>query len=654
MSFFIPTAAAGNGRTLVTVGRSGEVMGFFYPRIDYAQNVREGMPAVRLAGFGQDAFLWCFDDAWRIAQSFEKASNVLITRWEHRHIDLSLELTDVVPPGEGALLRRIAITRGPNTPSAQFMHYFQLAVADAGPRNGVYVFPDQNLVVQHNREIAIGVTSTAPFAAQCSTLKPGSASAVKSSMHSGHLPGWHQAIGRVEFGIAFEPVTTRTWEATLIIAGGSTPERAATAARQLTSLSLSDAITAANNRCQEELTGAGPCPQPALDDAFERAVLALHDLYDETHGTFIAAPEFDPGYELSGGYGYCWPRDAAVCALAMQQIGYPDKARRFFDWAARTQLPDGHWFQRYWLDGSPAASWCVRSGEIQLDQTCAMLHSAGALARRLGNSAGSFIKSFLPTAQRATQAILKHLGGNNLHLPAIDLWENSCGSFAYTQAAIVAALREAEEVFNIEPSRTGAAARDILRETMIARFWQSDRRRWLRRITPEGAPDATLDSSAMGIIDPWFVLDLANPLDRRLAVETLEGISSDLRSPVKAGGAILRFAGESYMGGGPGCVNTLWLALCRLRLAATATTPDEAAQQKKLALDDLRIAIANTSPTGQLPELIPRIRFDYWAAPHAWASSLLIECVLALRAMEPVPSEFESVRAHIHRRSPSH
>ena len=139
----------------------------------------------------------------------------------------------------------------------------------------------------------------------------------------------------------------------------------------------------------------------------------------------------------------------------------------------------------------------------------------------------------------------------------------------------------------------------------------------------------------MGLIDPWGVLDLNDAADRALAIETLDGTSADLRSEVKGGGPILRFQNESYMGGGPGCVNTLWLGLCRLRLAATATETSERRTQRKLGMDELAIAIANANPTGQLPELIPKQWFAYWAAPHAWASSLLIEAVMVLRALEP-------------------
>src|SRR5690606_36019736 len=145
------------------------------------------------------------------------------------------------------------------------------------------------------------------------------------------------------------------------------------------------------------------------------------------------------------------------------------------------------------------------------------------------------------------------------------------------------------------------------RARLVEAFWQPQTQRWLRRITPDGHPDPTLDSSAMGILDPWEVLDLYDADERVLAGQTLDGISRDLRSHVKGGGAVLRFQNESYMGGGPGCVNTLWLAVCRLRLALTATDRQERSRQRALAMEDLQIALANTNPTGQLPELIPKI-----------------------------------------------
>jgi hypothetical protein len=78
-------------------------------------------------------------------------------------------------------------------------------------------------------------------------------------------------------------------------------------------------------------------------------------------------------------------------------------------------------------------------------------------------------------------------------------------------------------------------------------------------------------------------------------------------------------------------------------------------QFQSLALDDIRIALANTSPTGQLPELIPKILFDYWAAPHAWACSLLIEAALSIQpTADKRATTFEAQRARVQRKAPSH
>lgn len=656
MSFFIPTAATGNGLSLATFGRSGELMGFFYPRIDYAQNIREGMWGLRFPQRPQhEAFIWCFEHCWRTSQSFANSSNVLVTRLDHQHLELVVEITDVLPPGEQGLLRRIQIRKGDSVGPVQFVHYFRMAVGDLPERNGVVALPEHNAVVQHCRDVAIAVSAGEPITSSCSSFKPGEESPTKRAMVGGHFGSNGRAIGRADFAVAFSPIERPHWQALLAVAGGPRIGAAIETVKRLVGLSFDSVVQNADARVVEALAEAGPCTVHELDSAYERAVISLHDLYDDATGTFVAAPEFDPGYELSGGYGYCWPRDAAVCALTMQRIGHAGRARRFFEWSARTQLPTGHWYQRYWTDGSEAPSWCVHADEIQLDQTCAIIQAAGLFARRLSGGASSFVQSYRPTAERAVQAILDHLDASGLHRKATDLWENSLGSFTYTQAAVIAALREAEEVFGIWPEKTGPAVRAALRERLIRTFWRPEAQRWLRRVTPEGHPDETLDSSAMGVIDPWEVLDLTLPEERLLATQTLDGISRDLRSQVKGGGAILRFQGESYMGGGPGCVNTLWLALCRLKLAETSQDQQERSRQRALAMENLQIALANTSPTGQLPELIPKILFDYWAAPHAWACSLLIENVLLLRSLDARElTAFDAERLRVKRRAPLH
>ncbi len=627
MAVFPPTAASGNSRCLATFGPSGEIQGFFYPRIDFARNVNQAMFAVYMEGGQPQPLAWSFAEWWKRGQHFEQRSNVLTTTLRHARHDLSVEVTDVVPPGETALLRRFRIGRGPGCPRVRLFHYFDLIPNDTEWRNAVQSEAVSRVVVQHFREVSLGVAAERPFAAGCGVVRAGQ-SDVKSAMERGGVIDSHQAIGNVDFCIAFDVPEEREWSCVLVLAGGATRSGVQSAARRLADAPFEDALRDCRERCGQLLDSFPPCETAEFAGAYERAVISLFDLYDDSAGVFIAAPAFDPGFVRSGGYGFCWPRDTAVCAVAAARAGRIDIAEQFFAWMARTQLADGHWYQRYWTDGSPAPSWCVREDEIQLDQTCSLVHAAGRLVRLAGRDADVLRAIARGPVERAVAAIVRHIGPDHLHRCAMDLWECCKGTFAYTNGAVIAALREAHEVF-------GVAIPDLapLRRALFARFWSAEKRRWARRITPEGELDETLDSSMLGLIRPWGVLDLTDAREREIARETIETVAERLSVPTRGGPAILRFERETYMGGGPGCVNTLWLGLCRLRLAAATPERREAQEQTAAAMANMRAAIANASPTGQLPELIPAVEFDYWAAPHAWASALLIECVLSLQEL---------------------
>jgi len=624
---FLPTTATGNSLSLATFGAAGEIMAFFYPHLDFAQNIREGMHAVYVHDPGGPHLLWCFADAFERSQAFVADTNIVTSTLRHRQYDLTIETTDLLPPDDQALVRRIAITRGEGVPPLTVMQYLNLSLGDVDRRNAVHFLPDSHTVVQHFRDVVLALAADRPFRVQTGTVQSGGASGTKEAMQHGNLGGSDQCMGDVDFAVAFDPVEAQHWEVMLVLAGGRERPRASDAACRLAAVPFEHHEQRVTARCRDILERATPCRISEFATAYNRAVLVLHDLFDKPSGSFVAAPEFDPYYAFSGGYGYCWPRDAAVSAMTSARIGFPEMAEAFFDWSIRTQLDDGHWYQRYWSNGLEAPSWCVREHEIQLDQTCAVLHAAALFAEMLGDGRAAFVDRFSRPARRAAEAIIRHIGEDGLHCQSADLWECCWGSFAYTQAGVVAALRDGGRVFGT-PNPDPQLLQRVLWET----FWSNELGCWHRRVDPNGQLDSTLDSSCLGLIEPWGVLDLENDDARRVATQTLDTLTDRISVPVKGGQAILRFQNETYMGGGPGCVNTLWAALCRLRLAAHVS--GEARQRHiDAARACLATALANTNPTGQLPELIPNMDFAYWAAPHGWASSLLIESVLALQEL---------------------
>ena len=88
-----------------------------------------------------------------------------------------------------------------------------------------------------------------------------------------------------------------------------------------------------------------------------------------------------------------------------------------------------------------------------------------------------------------------------------------------------------------------------------------------------------------------------------------------------------------YLGGVVGCVNSLWGAQLYLRLtrAEQGNDPAQAKAWRDRALELIHLSLARATGTGLLPELIGLQRdTPYWAVPHAWASALLVRCVLLL------------------------
>ena len=78
MNVFLPTCGTGNSLVLATFGAAGEIMGFFYPHLDFAQNVREGMYGIHLHDDSEHPFLWCFADCFERSQSLQPGSNILV------------------------------------------------------------------------------------------------------------------------------------------------------------------------------------------------------------------------------------------------------------------------------------------------------------------------------------------------------------------------------------------------------------------------------------------------------------------------------------------------------------------------------------------------------------------------------------------------
>ncbi|KKQ75252.1 MAG: glucoamylase [Candidatus Woesebacteria bacterium GW2011_GWB1_38_5b] len=106
------------------------------------------------------------------------------------------------------------------------------------------------------------------------------------------------------------------------------------------------------NKNDIDLTGL---PRP-VSDLFKKSLLIMRTHLDNTGG-IIASGDSDMLQFGKDTYSYVWPRDAAFVATALDNAGYHEVVRRFFDFANSVISDDGYFYHKYRPDKSLGSSW---------------------------------------------------------------------------------------------------------------------------------------------------------------------------------------------------------------------------------------------------------------------------------------------------------
>ena len=406
MAIYQPTAVIGNSRLLVTLGGKGELMGLFYPRVDFPQNLREGMPAVYFFGEGSEGYLsWTFEPAWRARQHYLDRANVVETELHHGPTGLTLRLTDLVVPERAGVVRHFEATnQGSRVLRGKLFQYLAFQLGESPLKNAIHVHAEEEAGAVYWRHLTFALGSDGMDDFTCGRATEGSHNSAKRQMEEGTLWRLEDEIGAVDFAagwnLSLEPGERDAH--TFVLAADENETGALEVLRELVGEGWGPILERVKATDREHLKQAtAPALAPDLTEAYDRCLLTLDLMIDPDLGSMIAAPEFDPEYRRSGGYGYCWPRDAAEVSLSLAAAGYPHYLAKFLDWAVRCQRPEGYWEQRFWLTGDRAPSWCTREERLQTDQTAAVLFAMGQHGRSLaGRQRAAFLERTWPAAQR--------------------------------------------------------------------------------------------------------------------------------------------------------------------------------------------------------------------------------------------------------------
>jgi len=279
--------------------------------------------------------------------------------------------------------------------------------------------------------------------------------------------------------------------------------------------------------------------------------------YQAPSGAYVASPGFPT-------YRYCWFRDGAFTAYAMDVARQHESAYRFHDWVAETVLrhadsaeraiakaqqgqPLGNDYlhTRYTLEGETGSDdW----PNLQTDGLGTWLWAVAEHVRRTGQALPSQWESAVVLVARYLAALWSR--------PCYDLWEeNPQYLHPHTLAALHAGLKAAAGLSLAHARSWVKVAAQI--DRFVLTYGIRDGHLTKSVAIPSGCsaegPSLTgVDASLIGASTPYRIL---GPDDHVIRA-TVAQIETDLHRP---GGGVYRYRGDTYYGGGEWVILAAWL-----------------------------------------------------------------------------------------------
>jgi glucoamylase len=312
---------------------------------------------------------------------------------------------------------------------------------------------------------------------------------------------------------------------------------------------------------------------PAVAKLYRRSLLVLNTQID-AEGGILAANDSDVVMFNRDTYSYIWPRDGALVANALDVAGYPEIARRFYEFAARTINKDGYFLHKYNPDGTLASSWhpWQQKGQNQLpiqeDETALVIWSLWnhfVIYRDI-----EFIKPFYRSLIKNAAEFMCSYRDKETGLPdaSYDLWEERRGMLSFTTGAVFGGLTAASLFCTVfgedELADHYQQVASEIRDAASKYLWRPAINCFCRQVSRDDKNnliyDDTCDASLWGL----FAFGLYDADDARI-IATMEVLRKKLWLQTDVGG-LARYEGDQYhqvdktFPGNPWFICTLWLA----------------------------------------------------------------------------------------------
>ena len=619
MEKFYNEAVIGNKKMLATYSKKGELLRLFYPNVDFRQFIDYFHIGLKI---NDSQIIYLHEDINNVYnQQYLQDTNILKTIIENKYFKLKISQIDAITIKDDILIKKFKFINENNIDlRINFLINSKILSSQDNPISA-RIFDDT--LIQYNYDYSVGIFSKEKITSY-------QLHDVNSNFASGVIGGKDYIGMSSNSAISYDLGSLKPGEErefTLFIymkenKGTKIEENIENSIDKIRKFEVDKKIDSIKKYwrkfVKEHINLDTSNFSEKLDLIYKRSILLFPILINSETGGIIAAPEIDEERKVSGGYAYCWPRDAVFITKALDILGMCNEAKDFYiKFCKNTQSKNGMWEQRFYTNGNLAPCW-----GYQIDETASVVY--GICEHYKFKKDIEFLKQSIKMCENAVEFLFKYienlleideedsvkkeieLKNKNtnkieVHL-SYDLWEMNEGVHLYSLASIFSAF-DAMIYMDEELQKNNNSNRikqeivlnrklklekykDLIKKYITNNFYDEKQKIFYRNLT-----DKKMDISLLGIFVPFGLLSTSEKSAKNLA----EKINMTLRTYT---GGYLRFEGDNYYGGkNPWVISTLWMALYYIK-----------ADKKNKAMECLDFVVKTASENGLLAEQVDNLR----------------------------------------------
>lgn len=619
MEKFYNEAVIGNKKMLATYSKKGELLRLFYPNVDFRQFIDYFHIGLKI---NDSQIIYLHEDINNVYnQQYLQDTNILKTIIENKYFKLKISQIDAITIKDDILIKKFKFINENNIDlRINFLINSKMLSSQDNPISA-RIF--DNTLIQYNYDYLVGIFSKEKITSY-------QLHDVNRNFASGVIGGKDYIGMSSNSAISYDLGSLKPGEErefTLFIymkenKGTKIEENIENSIDKIRKFEVDKKIYSIKKYwrkfVKEHINLDTSNFSEKLDLIYKRSILLFPLLINSETGGIIAAPEIDEERKVSGGYAYCWPRDAVFITKALDILGMCNEAKDFYiKFCKNTQSKNGMWEQRFYTNGNLAPCW-----GYQIDETASVVY--GICEHYKFKKDIEFLKQSIKMCENAVEFLFKYienlleideedsvkkeieLKNKNtnkieVHL-SYDLWEMNEGVHLYSLASIFSAF-DAMIYMDEELQKNNNSNRikqeivlnrklklekykDLIKKYITNNFYDEKQKIFYRNLT-----DKKMDISLLGIFVPFGLLSTSEKSAKNLA----EKINMTLRTYT---GGYLRFEGDNYYGGkNPWVISTLWMALYYIK-----------ADKKNKAMECLDFVVKTASENGLLAEQVDNLR----------------------------------------------